>query len=95
MERVASEIAVLAEKSSLISGAEALCRIFDDFQTVLFCDGEDRVDLAGHTGVIHRYNDAGLVRNGIFDLLFIDVHRIGANVDKYECCASLYKCVCC
>ena len=44
----------------------------------------DGVHLAGDTGVVHGHNDLGLVGDGGFDLGFINVHRIGADIDKHQ-----------
>ena len=48
----------------------------------------DGVHLAGDAGIVHDAEYAGLFGDGGLDLRLVDIHGVGANVDKDELCAG-------
>ncbi len=40
------------------------------------------VSIAGHAGIVYRYNGAGFLTDRRFNFGFIDIHRIATNIDK-------------
>ena len=49
------------------------------------------VHFAGDSCIVDRHNHLCLFGNRIFDKLFVQVHRIGANVNKNAFCPLRYK----
>jgi hypothetical protein len=67
VEAVATEIAEGALIEFTVTGVYTLGSILHHQQAPLLGDGVDRVHLRGHSGVVHRSEDPGAVRDRRFD----------------------------
>ncbi len=82
MEGQAAKISDGSERMSFIGGQNALCVILNDHQMVAPRDIQNRVHLAGYTGVMHHRDHTCFVRDGILNLPFIYIHRVRTDVHK-------------
>lgn len=51
-------------------------------QVVVRGDLHDRVHLAGHAGIVNGDDGLGSRGDGVYDASFINVERVGPNIDK-------------
>ena len=60
-----------------------------------FCDVHNGVHLAGHTGIMHRNDGFGLLRDGILDQSLINIHGIRTDIHKYGNGTAKYESIRC
>ena len=93
MEGQAAEIADRAEHAAVPGRADRLGGVLDDHEAVPARDVHDGVHIAGYAGIMHDDDRAGFVRDGFFDPVLVDVHRIRADIRKDERRAAKHECV--
>ena len=95
VEAEAPEIPQCAALPSLVGTPDALRRILDHNQPVLFRNRVDRVHLRGNPGIIDGIDRLRLLRNQAFDQVLIQVQRIRPHVAEYRLCPPQHEGVCC
>ena len=91
MEAVASKISDTPQHSSLICGHNSLGGVLDNFQMILPGNLADLIHLTAHARIMNRDDRLCLFCNGILYQIFINVHRIRADIDKHRFCPAQYK----
>ena len=94
MKGVTAEITNCAKIFAFVGTHYSLCRVFHNEKMIMPCNIHNRIHFTGHTGVMHDYDDFGFIRDGSFDFLFINVHRIRTYIDKNKLCSHHYSCSC-
>ena len=82
MKRVAPKIAHRAAIFILVSAHHRLRGILDNFKVMTFGNGGNGVHLASNAGIVHDDNCLGALGDRRLNFGFVNVHGIGANVDK-------------
>lgn len=83
VERQGAQVADGPEHSAAVGGAEGMRCVLDDRQTVRCGDGHDGVHLARNPAVVNHHDGFSARRDGRFDQGFVDVPRIGPDVDEH------------
>ena len=91
MEAEAANMADSAERPAFIGRHHALSSILHHKQIMLAGDSHNGVHLAGHAGVVDRYNRAGFLGDGRFNQRFIDIHGIATNINEDDFRAAQHK----
>src|SRR5215471_994488 len=76
------EMADAAQRSTFVASQCSLSRILDDYELVTLSNGHDGVHLAADSGVMHRHNRLRSRRYRRLNLGFVDIERVGTNIDK-------------
>src|SRR5690606_16924227 len=84
VKRVTAELADGTQRSPFVSSVNALGSIFDGEQVVRASDLHNRVHLARYSGVVDGKDGFGARGDGLFDLAFVDVERVFADVDEHR-----------
>ena len=91
MEAEAAEIPEGSQRPPLIFRQNALRRILHHEQVMPFCNIHDLVHLAAHPGVMNRNDSPGLLRDGVLDQLFIQVHGIRTDIHEHRSRPAQHK----
>ena len=94
MEAEAAKIPDRSQRFSLIRGHHSLRSIFHHKKSVFFGNLHDLIHLAAHAGIMNHRNRFRPLRNRCFNLIFIDIHRIRANIHKHSLRSPEYKSIC-
>ena len=84
MEAVAAEIADRSEILSVVCAHHALCGIFHNHQAVAAGNIHNRIHFAGNARIMNDDDCFCLFGDRLFDLRFVDVHRIGSDIDEHQ-----------
>src|SRR6266404_6503364 len=69
---------------AIVCCGDRVRRVFDDIQSMTFCDGEDFFHRSGKTRIVDGDDCLGASSDGSFNTLRIDTKRTGINVYKYR-----------
>ena len=73
-----------AERLALIRTQNTLSRILYDKQLVAIGDVHNSIHVARDTGIMHRDNYLGFLRNSPFDGIRINIHSSRADVNEHQ-----------
>ena len=82
METEGRELPEAAKRAVAISRHQRVRGILDDDKAVTFSDIHDRAHLAGAASVVDDKNGLGARRNRRFNLGFVDIERVVADIDE-------------
>ena len=91
MEGIAAEVADSAQRLSLVFGHHSLRRVLNDLYAVTAGDIEYGVHLTGDARVMDGNDRLCLFGDRVLDLVFVDIHSVGSDVDKHQLGAAQRK----
>src|SRR5262245_10032507 len=72
------------QRATSISGVNGLSGVFNDQQSMSLGDLHDPIHFTTDASVMIWNDRSRSRRNSCFDLLFVDIHRVGSNIDEHR-----------
>ncbi|MCY1550662.1 hypothetical protein D9M68_869300 [compost metagenome] len=84
MEVESPHVADTAQRAALVTSHHSLSRIFNDKKSVAGGDVHDDIHLTGNTCIMNGDDSFGFWGNSCFDLVFINIHSVRADIDEND-----------